>query len=438
MTSSIGFNGLGLSLPPVIVFPACLVAGGSSKAFPRFVAAKFPASHFARTGFWPHFCFSVSWKSSNSQRPPHSRLSFLAISAIAFLALSNAALSQPSKAFDALPGGGQAFETLTPGELTADAGGAGSINVAAPTSAASFSDPTAQAPAEPHAAPLDIDAALADLLRLPDCPFDRIREAYEHVVTDQDVFNSLAITEQVLLLCRERQAEITGYIEGTKDIMDGLREAALSSEALVAAQNKEQTLKAEIDALLATKTRIKGEIAEARRIQAALSTTTTPAPNPGSAHIADLSSERASTRDPAAQAKDAQSSTIRARYSLIATTGFGEDAQALLLDAERGESLHAKPGDILPGGATIKSISGLSVFAHGRGGSFEIPIAKEETALQADQAIGGIVWREVGAKPTPAPATTNDQTTDLLNLPASDPAQAASAQTVTTFEGYSQ
>jgi type IV pilus biogenesis protein PilP len=362
----------------------------------------------------------------NTARPRHKHLSFIAISFISGIALSNVALAQSGATFGALPGNEQALEALTPGELAADVASGLNGSLLTSSSAVSSTEPSSQAVAADTSEPFDLDAALADLLKFPDCPVDKIREAYEHVVTDQDVFNTLAITEQVLLLCRERQDLINAYTESATEFMDGLREAALSSEALVAAQNQEQSLKAEIDKLLTTKTQIEAQIAAARRMQAALKDPATTVPK------AETSDTETTTPTEVAPS---EGDLTPHRFSLVATTGFGDEARAMLLDAETGESLHVKAGDILPGGVTITSINGLSVVAKNASGSFKVAISEEERVADVDRSIGGIAWREVGAKPkTVAAAGINS----ALDPAAPSGTQPASAQSVTVFEGYSQ
>jgi hypothetical protein len=363
-------------------------------------------------------------------RSRHKLLSLFAISFISGVALSNAALAQSSNAFGALPGNEQVLDPPTPGALAADVAGGLNGSLLTSASAASSTESSSKAPA-PGSAPLDLDAALAEFLKLPDCPFDKLREAYERVVADQDVFNTLAITEQVLLICSERQDLITAYISDAKKVMDGLREAALASEALVAAQNQEHALKAEIDALLITKTQVENEIADARRLQAALATAPVATENAES-QVAET------TPAPAAKVVATSDIGLKSRYSLIATTGFGEDARAMLLDSESSETLRVRAGDILPGGVTVKSISGLSVIAQTPTGSFEVSIAEEEKVPEADRSIGGIVWREVGAKPKAAADTKTDTPMDPADQRGPTQAQPGSTQSVIVFEGYSQ
>lgn len=419
MTKFLGFWRVGL-LPPLLSSrsPGIPDGEGGFKAFSRNNES----------------CGAISAPRAASRQtsPAHGArksLSFSAMSVIAFLALSSAALAQSSNAFDALPGSEQVLEAPTPGVLSADADGAVSINTASSPSAAFFSATTAKdRAATGNTTPLDLDAALAEFLKLPDCPFDKIREAYERVVTDQDVFNTLAITEQVLLICSERQDLITAYISDAKKVMDGLREAALASEALIAVQNQERALKAEIDALLITKTQVENQIANARRLQAALETAPPAAAN----------AESQAAETPLAPSTEVVATSdfgLKSRYSLIATTGFDEDARAMLLDAESGETLHVKTGDILPGGVTIASINGLSVIAQAPSGSFEVSIAEEENAAEVNRSIGGIAWREVGAKPK---AATETAIKTPMNLAGPTESAPAATQSVTVFEGYSQ
>ena len=409
MNSSIGFVAAGLLPSSLSCFPdACADSGGGTSSRPTTQ----PDSRV-----------------KDRQCSRHARLSFSAISVMASLALSNAALAQSSDAFDALPGNEQALEAPTPGKTLADVVGNLFSSVVSNSSATS-SEPSSQAVAADTSEPLDLDAALADLLRFPDCPVDKIREAYEAVITNMDVFNTLAITEQVLLVCRERQGLLDGYIEATKEIMDGLREAALASEALVAAQNQERSLKAEIDKLLTTKTKIEAQIAEARRMQAALKDPARTAPK---AETSDTATTLARV-----QSGSPHEDSTAARYSLVATTGYGDEARAMLLDAETGESLHVKTGDILRGGVIITSINGLSVVAKNSSGSFKVAIAEEERAADVDRSIGGIAWREVGAKPKTVTAAGLNSALDPAAQTAPSGAQPASAQSVTVFEGYGQ
>lgn len=229
----------------------------------------------------------------------------------------------------------------------------------------------------------------------PACPIEALRKAYSSLLTEQDTFNMLAVEEQVLLVCRERQQLILAYKAGVESIAAGLSELATQNKDLIAAQGNLKDILVETQAAKEELEKIQLKLWEAKEEHRA--------------HSEATDSESTPAMSSPETAIDQDSCSVR--YAVLGVGAKRGKPYAMLADELRGTSLNAYIGEDLPFGVKITSIKGLKVTAQTPSGSMVLPSASGPWEGDGNRNTDGLIWRQVD--PTATSPDTKQQPVEI-------------------------
>jgi len=252
-------------------------------------------------------------------------------------------------------------------------------------------------PAQPPA----ISASESANFEFPSCPIEALRAAYRSLLTEEDTFNVLAVEEQVLLVCRERQTLILAYKSGVKEIASGLSEMASQKQDLIEGFG-------DLDVVLDQVRTAKLELADVNaKIEQAALNLREGANVEQEAEGLGFEPDGVATIPSDIAQSPANLEGCTQRYSLLAVGKIKGRPYATLADEQRGTSLNAFVGETLPYGVKIKSIRGTKVTVSTDTSSHVLPVASDGWHLKqgSDAATDGLIWYPIDPAQTPSQTT---------------------------------
>ncbi len=223
------------------------------------------------------------------------------------------------------------------------------------------------------------------------CPIEALRKAYSSLLTEQDTFNMLAVEEQVLLVCRERQELILAYKAGVEDIASGLSELATQNEELIAAQGNLKDILSETQAAKEELEKIKLGLWEIKEQERALSESI----DDRTDNTANLSTNQGTPAASTSNDANTDLSNCSVRYGVLGVGAKRGKPYAMLADELRGTSLNAHIGEELPFGVKVVSIRGLKITVETPSGRMVLPTASGTWKGDSDRNTDGLIWHQV-------------------------------------------
>lgn len=267
---------------------------------------------------------------------------------------------------------------------------------------ASFAQLSGKVKAAPQ---IEITAQENGAFEFPSCPIDALRAAYRSLLTEADTFNVLAVEEQVLLVCRERQTLILAYKTGVEEIASGLSDMAAQNQDLIDGVG-------DLDLVLEQIRIAKLQLDE---VQAEIAKTTT---RLWETKNAETTFEQAAIDEEEPASEIAPNlDRCSARYSLLSIGRIKGRSYATLADELLGVSLNAYIGETLPFGVKVVSISGTKVTVSD--GTFQhvLPVASDAWNVKSNETTDtdGLVWFQVDPTQDTSETTQNPVAVKVFN-----------------------
>lgn len=238
----------------------------------------------------------------------------------------------------------------------------------------------------------------------PSCPIEALRAAYGSLLTEADTFNVLAVEEQVLLVCRQRQELILAYKSGVEDIAGGLSDMAAQNQDLI---DSHGDLDLVLEQIRIAKLQLEDVQAEVKK------TTTRLWEN----QSAESSFEQAATDEEETVEFAPNLDSCSARYSLLSVGRIKGRSYATLADEQLGVSLNAYIGEELPFGVKVESIKGTKVTVSDGTSSHILPVASDAWNVKTNKGseTDGLVWFQVDPTQIPTETTQSPVTVKVFN-----------------------
>jgi hypothetical protein len=242
------------------------------------------------------------------------------------------------------------------------------------------------------------------LFVFPSCPIEALRAAYGSLITEADTFNVLAVEEQVLLVCRQRQELILAYKSGAEDIAGGLSDMAAQNQNLIDGHGD---LELVLEQLRLAKLQLEDVQAEIKK------TTTRLLEN----QSAETSFKQAATNEEETAEFTPNLDSCSARYSVLSIGRIKGRSYATLADEKLGVSLNAYIGEELPFGVKVESIKGTKVTVSDGNSRHVLPVANDAWNVKTNKGseTDGLVWYQADPTQNPMETTQKPVTINVFN-----------------------
>ena len=296
--------------------------------------------------------------------------------------------------------------------------------------------------------------ATVEAFEFPSCPIEPLRQAYRSLLTEEDTFNVLAVEEQILLVCRERQQLIQSYTTGAQQISESLRTLLEKKNEIDAAQARldqiladTETAQAQYETSIENHDQLLLRLDELQQQLGAINTELADIPESVRLRtqeltLATIKLQRINRETAAAEAEynrllnnagalrdqvadagaragagnvqaDAESAdgtvtqqpvvvasnSCEFKYSLLGTGVIRGESYAMIADEINNTSLNLFVGEFLPSGEELVKISDSSVLISNGEFSHVLPNASANWALANNQDGGtlthGFLWSKV-------------------------------------------